>query len=64
MAKPVLSCHTVFFSNPDTTGKIHEQISKNDLIEAVIAMPAKLFFGVGIPVALLILNKQSRRNER
>ena len=49
--------HGVLFKS-DTTGKIREQIIKNDLIEAVIAMPAKLFFGVGIPVALLILNKQ------
>lgn len=49
--------HGVLFKS-DTSGKIRSQIIKNDFIEAVIAMPAKLFFGVGIPVAFLIINKQ------
>ena len=48
--------HGVLFKS-DASGRIREQILKNDLVEAVIAMPIKLFFGVGIPVALLILNK-------
>src|SRR3989339_1058737 len=45
-------------------GKIREQIIKNDLIEAVIALPAKLFFGTGIPVAILILNKNKAKNKK
>ena len=48
--------HGVLFKS-DTSGRIREQIIKNDFIEAIIAMPSKLFFGVGIPVALVILNK-------
>lgn len=48
--------HGVLFKS-DASGRIREQILRNDLIESVIAMPSKLFFGVGIPVALLILNK-------
>jgi len=37
--------------------RIREQLIKNDLIEAVIALPAKLFYGTGIPAVVLILNK-------
>lgn len=48
--------HGVLFRG-GAEGKIREQIIKNDLIEAVIALPPKLFFGVSIPVAVLILNK-------
>jgi len=45
-------------------GRIREQIIKNDLIEAVISMPAKLFYGVGIPVAILILNRNKSENKK
>ncbi len=38
-------------------GRIREAIIKNDLIEAIIALPPKLFFGTGIPAAVWILNK-------
>jgi type I restriction enzyme M protein len=48
--------HGVLFRG-GAEGRIREQIIKNDLIEAVIALPPKLFFGVSIPVAVLILNK-------
>jgi len=45
-------------------GRIREQILKNDLIETIISMPAKLFYGVGIPVAILILNKNKPENKK
>ncbi len=48
--------HGVLFKG-DAPGRIRKQILTNDLIEAVIALPSKLFYGVGIPVAVLILNK-------
>ena len=48
--------HGVLFKS-DASSRIREQILKNDLIDAVIAMPAKLFYGVGIPVAIIIFNK-------
>ncbi|OQB05442.1 MAG: Type I restriction enzyme EcoKI M protein [bacterium ADurb.Bin212] len=48
--------HGVLFRS-GSEGKIREQIIKNDLIEAIISLPQKLFFGVSIPVAVLILNK-------
>lgn len=48
--------HGVLFRG-GSEGRIREQMIKNDLIEAIISLPSKLFFGVGIPVAVLILNK-------
>lgn len=45
-------------------GRIREQILKNDLLEAVISMPSKLFYGVGIPVAILIFNKNKPENKK
>ncbi|MDP2629837.1 MAG: type I restriction-modification system subunit M [Candidatus Uhrbacteria bacterium] len=48
--------HGVLFRG-GAEGKIREQIIKNDLIETIISLPAKLFYGTGIPVAVLILNK-------
>ncbi len=43
-----------------TTGgedKIRENIVKADLVEAIIALPDKLFFNTGIPASIWILNK-------
>ncbi|MFC1802151.1 type I restriction-modification system subunit M [Patescibacteria group bacterium] len=55
--------HGVLFKS-DVSGKIREQIIKNDLVEAVIGMPSKLFFGVGIPVALFVLNKNKTKERK
>lgn len=38
-------------------GRIREQILKHDLVEAVIALPPKLFYGTGIPAAVVIFNR-------
>jgi type I restriction enzyme M protein len=48
--------HGVFFRG-GSEGRIREQILKNDLIEAIIALPPKLFYGTGISAAIIILNK-------
>lgn len=48
--------HGVLFRG-GAEGRIREQMVKNDLIEAIIALPVKLFYGTGIPAAVLILNK-------
>ncbi len=45
-------------------GRIREQILRNDLLEAVIALPAKLFYGTGIPAAILILNVNKPENKK
>jgi type I restriction enzyme M protein len=38
-------------------GKIRKQLIQENLLEAVIGLPANLFFGTGIPAAILIFNK-------
>jgi len=38
-------------------GKIRKKVLKDDLIEAVIALPSNLFFNTGSPGCILILNK-------
>jgi len=48
--------HGVLF-RAGAEGRIREQILKNDLVEAVIGLAPNLFFGTGIPAAILILNK-------
>ena len=48
--------HGVLFRG-GAEGRIREQIFKNDLVEAIIGLPPKLFYGTGIPAAILILNK-------
>jgi type I restriction enzyme M protein len=48
--------HGVLFRG-GSEGRIREQLIKNDLIEGIIALSPKLFYGTGIPAAVLILNK-------
>jgi type I restriction enzyme M protein len=55
--------HGVLFRG-GAEGRIREQILKNDLIEAVIALPSKLFYGTGIPATILILNKNKPENKK
>lgn len=55
--------HGVLFRG-GAEGRIREQILKNDLIEAIIAFPAKLFYGTGIPAAILILNKNKAEEKK
>ena len=54
--------HGVLFRG-GAEGRIREQIIKNDLLEAVIALPAKLFYGTGIPAAVLIFNKNKPKEK-
>lgn len=44
-------------------GKIRSGIIEEDIIEAVIGLPSKLFYGAGISACLLIINK-SKSQER
>ncbi|HOP93653.1 MAG TPA: type I restriction-modification system subunit M [Acetivibrio thermocellus] len=37
---------------------------KDDLVEAVIGLPSNLFYGTGIPAALLIINKNKPRERK
>lgn len=42
-------------------GEIRANIIKDDLVEAVISMPDKLFYSTGIPVSLWIINKNKKQ---
>lgn len=55
--------HGVLFRG-GAEGRIREQIIKNDLLEAVIALPSKLFYGTGIPAAILIFNKNKTEDHK
>lgn len=55
--------HGVLFRG-GAEGRIREELIKNDLIEALIALPSKLFYGTGIPAAIVILNKNKPENHK
>jgi len=55
--------HGVLFRG-GAEGRIREQILKHDLIETVIALPSKLFYGTGIPAAILIFNKNKPESRK
>jgi type I restriction enzyme M protein len=48
--------HGVLFRGA-AEGKIRQRLIEENLLEAVIGLPANLFFGTGIPAAVLIFNK-------
>jgi type I restriction enzyme M protein len=48
--------HGVLFRG-SSEGKIREAMIKENLLDAVIGLPEKLFFGTGIPAAILIFKK-------
>lgn len=44
--------------------KIRQGILEEDLMEAVIGLPPKLFYGAGIPACLMILNKKKPKERQ
>lgn len=52
----VIAPHGVLFRG-GAEGKIRKQLVEDNLLEAVIGLPANLFFGTGIPAAILIFNR-------
>ena len=52
--------HGVLFRGGEE-GKIRKQLIEYDHIEAIIGLPANIFFGTGIPTVILVL-KQKRQN--
>lgn len=58
----VIVPHGVLFRGA-AEGRIREQLIRENLLEAVIGLPSNLFFGTGIPAAILIFNKAKGDNE-
>lgn len=57
----VIVPHGVLFRG-SSEGQIRQQLIEENLLEAVIGLPANLFFGTGIPAAILIFNKAKGDN--
>lgn len=54
--------HGVLFRG-SSEGKIRQKTIEENMLEAVIGLPTNLFFGTGIPAAILIFNKGKGRNK-
>lgn len=50
--------HGVLFRG-SSEGKIREKLINENLLDAVIGLPEKLFYGTGIPAAILIFKSKS-----
>lgn len=55
--------HGVLFRG-GAEGKVRTGILNDDLIEAVIGLPQNIFYGTGIPAALLIINKDKSEDRK
>ena len=57
------SPHGVLFRGASEM-EIRKGILEDDLLEAVIGLPSALFYGTGIPAALLIINNKKPEEEK
>lgn len=53
--------HGVLFRG-SSEGKIRKQLIEENLLKAVVGLPANLFFGTGIPATMLIFDKNKGKN--
>jgi len=53
--------HGVLFRG-SSEGKIRKKVIEENLLDAVIGLPANLFYGTGIPASILIFNKARKEN--
>jgi type I restriction enzyme M protein len=58
----VIVPHGVLFRS-SSEGQIRKKLIDENLLEAVIGLPANLFFGTGIPAAILIFNRGKDKNK-
>src|SRR5699024_7910746 len=59
----VVMPHGVLFRG-GAEGKIREGLLKEDLVEAIIGLPANLFYGTGIPACILVLNRNKEADKK
>ncbi len=59
----VLVAHGVLFRG-GSEGIIRKRIIESDLIEAVIGLPPNLIYGTGIPIAILIFNRDKQETRK
>ena len=53
----VSSCRMEFCSEEGAEGKIRQQFIEENLLDTVVGLPENLFFGTGIPAAILIFDR-------
>jgi len=58
----VIVPHGVLFRG-GAEGKIRQQLIEENLLDAVIGLPSNLFFGTGIPAAILIFKKGRKKKD-
>ncbi|MCP4265397.1 MAG: type I restriction-modification system subunit M [Candidatus Brocadiaceae bacterium] len=58
----VIVPHGVLFRG-GSEGKIRQKLVEENLLEAVIGLPANLFYGTGIPTVILIFNKGKKTKD-
>ena len=51
-------------SNTSNEGEIRKNLLESDLVDAIVALPDKLFYSTGIPVSLWILNRNKKNNPK
>ena len=51
-------------SNTSNEGEIRKNLIESDLVDAIVALPDKLFYSTGIPVCLWILNRNKKDNPK
>lgn len=54
--------HGVLFRGGEE-GQIRRNLVENDKIDAIIGLPANIFFGTGIPTIIMVLRKQRKRDD-
>jgi type I restriction enzyme M protein len=59
----VVMPHGVLFRG-SSEGDIRRGLIEDDLLEAVIGLPPNLFYGTGIPAAVLVMNKDKKPERR
>ena len=55
--------HGVLFRG-GSEGEIRKRLVEDDLIEAVVGLPSNLFYGTGIPAAILVMNRDKAPERR
>jgi len=58
----VIVPHGVLFRG-GSEGKIRQKLIEDNLLDAVVGLPANLFFGTGIPTAILVFNRAKKTKD-
>jgi len=51
-------------TNTSNEGEIRKNLLEGDLVDAIVALPDRLFYSTGIPVSLWILNRNKKDNPK